>query len=151
MRVWRITRRPYQALDGEGARLNGGRWNCEGVPVVYTSFALSLAALEYLAHVDIEDAPDDLVALEIEVPDDASSDQIGVDDLPKAWNEVEDHPACASFGDLWIRDGRALVLRVPSALIPNESNYLINPRHPDAARVRIVAVHSFSFDPRLLR
>jgi RES domain-containing protein len=66
--VWRITRAAYQALDGEGARLHGGRWNPEGVPVVYTSTTLSLAALEYLVHVDPEDVPGDLVAMRIRIP-----------------------------------------------------------------------------------
>ncbi|HEX8693496.1 MAG TPA: RES family NAD+ phosphorylase [Longimicrobium sp.] len=150
MRVWRITRRPFQALDGEGARLNGGRWNSEGVAVVYTSFALSLAALEYLVHVDVEEAPADLVALEIDVPDDVPADEVRLDDLPEDWNRVEDHPACASIGDRWVRDGRALVLRAPSAVIPHESNYLLNPKHPDAARIRVVSVRDFVFDPRLL-
>jgi len=150
MRVWRITRRPFQALDGEGARLNGGRWNSEGVAVVYTSFALSLAALEYLVHVDVEDAPADLVALEIDVPDDVPANEVRLGDLPEDWNRVEDHPACAAIGDRWVRDGRALVLRVPSAVIPHESNYLLNPKHPDAARVEVVSVRDFVFDPRLL-
>ena len=90
MRLWRITREPYQALDGEGAKRNGGRWNSEGVPVVYLSPALSLAALEYLVHIDIEDVPDDLVALEIEVPDHASRETVRPEDLPADWNQ---HPS----------------------------------------------------------
>lgn len=150
MRVWRITRKHYQALDGEGARLNGGRWNSEGVAVVYTSAALSLAALEYLVHVDIEDAPDDLVVLEIEVPDDAGVEEVSPRSLPGDWFAVEDHPACTSAGDDWVRRGADLALRVPSAVIRRESNLLLNPKHPDAARIRVVSVEDFAFDRRLL-
>lgn len=150
MRVWRISRRAYQALDGEGARLFGGRWNSEGVPVVYTSSTLSLAALESLVHVQIEDAPDDLVSVEIDIPDDAGVEQVVMFDLPADWNQVEDHPACAELGNAWTAGAQTLVLRVPSAIIPHEYNVLLNPRHPDMRRVRVVAVREFSVDPRLL-
>jgi RES domain-containing protein len=150
VRLWRITRRAYQALDGEGARLYGGRWNSEGVPVVYTSATLSLAALEYLVHVQIEDVPDDLVSIEIDVPEDVAFARIELFDLPDDWNTVEDHPACFELGDGWSAAALAPVLRVPSAIIPHEWNLLLNPRHPDMARVSVVAVREFAFDPRLL-
>jgi RES domain-containing protein len=150
VRVWRIARRAYQALDGEGARLNGGRWNSEGVPVVYTSHALSLAALEYLIHVDIHEVPSDLVALEIDLPDDATISEVLVGELPGDWNRVKEHPACIARGDQWAAAAAALALRVPSAVIPHEANVLLNPRHPDAARVHVIGVHDFVLDPRLL-
>ncbi|HEX2078440.1 MAG TPA: RES family NAD+ phosphorylase [Longimicrobium sp.] len=149
MRLWRITRRAYQALDGEGARLYGGRWNAEGVAVVYTSATLSLAALEYLVHVQIEDVPVDLVALEIEVPDRVSVQDVSPAELPSDWNRVEDHPACSALGDRWARAGDSLVLRVPSAVIPHERNLLLNPRHPQMEGVSVVSAEPFSFDPRL--
>jgi RES domain-containing protein len=150
VRLWRITRRAFQALDGEGARLFGGRWNSEGVPVAYTSSTLSLAALEYLVHVQIEDVPADLVSLEIDVPDDVGAEQVHTFDLPQDWNQVEDHPACAALGDAWPADTGALLLRVPSAIIPHEQNVLLNPRHPEMSRVSVAAVREFAFDPRLL-
>jgi RES domain-containing protein len=150
VRVWRITRQRYTSLDGEGARLNGGRWNSEGVPVVYTSATLSLAALEYLVHVDVEDAPGDLCALEITIPDDAPLDEVPLSGLPADWARVEDHPACTSRGNAWAGRGAALVLRVPSAVIPAEHNYLINPRHPAMPQARVDSVEPFSFDRRLL-
>lgn len=150
MLVWRITRAAHQALDGEGARLNGGRWNPEGVAVVYASTTLSLAALEYLAHVDPEDVPGDLVAMSIEVPDDLPEERIRVPDLPADWNRVPDHPACVERGDAWARAARTALLRVPSALLPEEENVLLNPRHPDAARIVVGPTRPFAFDPRLL-
>ena len=138
-----------QGLDGEGARLAGGRWNSEGVPAVYTSSTLSLAALEYLVHVDIEDVPDDLIAMQIEVPDDAQVAEVSVADLPADWNHQPRHPACVEIGDRWASDGGALALRVPSAVIPEESNYLINPAQHDAANVRVISSREFVFDPRV--
>ena len=130
--------------------MNGGRWNSEGLPVVYASSTLSLAALEYLVHVDVEDVPHDLCALKIAVPDDASVEEVELSTLPGDWNRVEDHPACTARGDEWARRGAALGLRVPSALIPAETNLLLNPRHPDMERVRVVSIETFAFDRRLL-
>lgn len=150
MRAWRLTRAAHQQLDGEGARLYGGRWNSEGVAVVYLSSSLSLAALEYLAHIDIEDVPSDLVAMEIELPDDVSILEVDPATLPSDWARVPDHPACVDAGDAWVAEGQSLVLRVPSAIIPIESNLLLNPRHSEAGTARIARTVSFSFDRRLL-
>ena len=148
--VWRLARAPFRALDGEGARVAGGRWNSEGRAVVYTSGTLALAALEYLVHVDPADVPDDLVALGIEIPPRASSARVDVRDLPADWNRVPDHPSCLGVGDTWAGGVRTLVLRVPSALVPQEENILLNPRHPDAAKLGVVRERRFAFDPRLL-
>ena len=149
MLVWRICREGHRELDGDGSRLHWGRWNSEGVPVVYTSSTLALAALEYLVHVDIEDAPDDLVAVAVEVPDDAVEGIVAVDDLPGDWNQLADHPACARIGDQWAAEGTALLLRVPSAVVPEESNLLINPDHPRADDMLVVSIRPFAFDSRL--
>lgn len=150
MRIWRIARAAHRALDGEGARLAGGRWNSEGTPVVYASSTLALAALEYLVHVDFEDVPDDLLAMGIDVPDDAPVQRLTLKDLPDNWNRVVDHPACLEAGDAWMADGNALLLQVPSALIPEEENVLLNPAHPAAEGVRVEYSRRFAFDPRLL-
>jgi len=151
VRLWRIARRRHAALDGEGARLAGGRWNSPGAAVVYASSTLSLAALETLAHVDPEDLPADLVAIEIDLPDDVGMERAPLEDFPSGWNRILDHPACVALGDRWIREGRMVALGVPSALIPEEWNVLLRPDHPDFARVRMVRRRTFSFDPRLRR
>lgn len=150
MLAWRICREGQQRLDGEGARLHGGRWNSEGVAVVYASSTLALAALEYLVHVDIEDVPEDLVAMAVRVPDDAGETVVAAERLPADWNRIPDHPACARIGDEWVRGGAALLLRVPSAVVPEESNLLINPGHPRSRDVVVASVRRFGFDPRLL-
>lgn len=150
MIVWRLTRSAFRTLDGEGARLAGGRWNTEGRAVVYASSTLALAALEYLVHVDPEDVPDDLVALRVELPAGAREKRVDPTDLPPDWNRVPDHPACRALGDRWIEAGAALALRVPSAIVPEEENVLLDPRHPDAGRLKITRQRRFAFDPRLL-
>ncbi len=147
---WRLAREPFQELDGEGARLYGGRWNSIGTPVVYTSSTLSLATLEMLVHVDPEDLPKDLVALRIAVSGKASSEQVRRDDLPDDWADVSDHPACREVGDAWVSRGTSLVLRVPSAIIWEEESLLVDPRHPDFEKLQVVSARPFRFDRRLV-
>ncbi|TVP58397.1 MAG: RES domain-containing protein [Gemmatimonadales bacterium] len=148
--MWRLARAPYQDLDGEGARLYGGRWNSVGTPVVYASSNLSLAVLEMLVHVDPEDLPRDLVAIQVQAPDPSSAEQIRLEDLPEDWADRPDHPACRTIGDRWAARGESLLLRVPSAVVWEEENVLVNPRHPEAGKVRIVSTRAFRFDRRLV-
>lgn len=150
MRVWRIASGRYDPLDGEGARRTGGRWNSIGRPVVYTSAHASLAVLEKLVWVDPEDIPDDLQLFEIEVPDDASITTLDHNRLPANWTDPGS-PECVEIGDRWLAAGEGLALIVPSAVLREERNVLINPRHPDAAQVRLVDSRPFIFDIRLLQ
>lgn len=150
MRVYRLCRAPFRALDGEGARLYGGRWNAPGRPVIYASGSLALAALEYLVQVDVEDVPADLVALTLHVPDDVAVETIDPGALPAGWERAPEPAVCRALGDAWLGARRALVLRVPSAPVPEEPNVLLDPRHPDAGRIGVVAERPFHYDPRLL-
>jgi RES domain-containing protein len=151
MRVWRIASRIYPPLDGEGARINGARWNSEGRRVAYTAGSLSLAIVELLVHTDPDIIPSDLSAHEIDIPDTVSLRVVASAELGDGWDSHDDLGQCQALGDAWLAAGAECVLVVPSAIVPVESNYLINPAHPDAARVRVVASTPFAFDPRLLR
>ena len=139
----------HTTLDGEGARLYGGRWNPEGTPMVYAAGSRSLAALEYLVHLDVASTPDNLVLLTVQIPDDVRVDSIELAALPDGWTHVADHPFCVNAGDAWQQSASSLALRVPSALMPEESIYLINPSHPDIGRVTS-ASRPFAFDRRLV-
>ncbi|MGH7498106.1 MAG: RES family NAD+ phosphorylase [Gemmatimonadales bacterium] len=149
MRVWRLARAVFAALDGEGARRAGGRWNSPGVSVVYTSSALSLAVLELLVHTDPDLYPADLRVFEIEVPGSLTARVLDVTALPPDWRDVPNHPACRAVGDAWVTPQSHVLLGVPSAIVPEELNYLINPAHPDAVLLQVVRVRAFSFDARL--
>ena len=149
MRVWRIASARFPVLDGEGARLFGGRWNSIGSPVVYTAEHASLAVLETLVWTDPEDVPDDLLLYEIEVPKDASVDRLNADGLPADWKEAG-AAVCVRLGDEWLASMRSLVLLVPSSIMDRDSNVLLNPRHPEARSVRVVRAEPFAFDLRLL-
>jgi RES domain-containing protein len=149
--VWRITRRRHQALDGEGARLYGGRWNNEGRAVVYTSATLSLAALEYLVHTEPLLAPSDLVAIEIDIPEDGDAGaRVEPGQFPAGdWREFPAPEWQAELGELWLGDGTFLWLAVPSVVVPREYNVLINPGHARMSDVRVVSTRPFAFDKRL--
>jgi RES domain-containing protein len=150
MRVWRVARQLYSALDGEGARRAGGRWNSPGIPVVYASSTLSLAILELLVHTDPDLIPRDLYGFEIQVPGSLASETLDLGTLPSNWRDIPNHPACRAVGDDWLQRRRQAILGVPSAVVPEELNYLINPAHPDAGSIRVVRSRAFSFDERLL-
>jgi len=151
MKLFRIARASHiNDLSGTGARLYGGRWNDKGVAVIYTSESRSLAALEYLVHVTMRTAPSDLNIIEFDIPDHVDIQQIDAVDLPPAW---ESHPPPESLrktGSDWARSNKSLLLRVPSAVIEEEFNVLINPMHPDIKLVKIFSPERFAFDGRLL-
>lgn len=151
MRVWRIYDRRYaaSAFDGEGARLYGGRWNSPGVSMVYTAASPSLAVLEVFVHLDPEEVPDGLLLGALDLPDDLSMQSISPQDLPADWRSFPAPEHLRSLGDQWVQGGASLLLAVPSAVIPEENNYLINPRHPEFQAVRQAAARPFTFDPRL--
>lgn len=151
MRVWRICRRAHAAdpLGGRGGLYASGRWHAQGSRIVYTSATLSLAALELLVHVDRDLLPSDLVQIEFDLPDDLQVGRIEARTLPSHWRR---HPAPAALqriGASWIEQGKTAILRVPSAVIPDEDNYLLNPAHPAIERIKVVGRRAFVLDHRL--
>lgn len=150
MIVYRLCKAVHAALDGEGARLWGGRWNSPGRPMVYAAASPSLAVLEVLVHLDLpaELIPDDMVLLTIKVLDDAMFEAIA--DMRQSAETQTDTDACRQAGDAFLEAGSALGLKVRSIVVPQETNLLLNVRHVDMARVTVVASEPFAFDPRLL-
>jgi RES domain-containing protein len=150
-RVWRLCNRKYaaQAFSGLGAKLYGGRWNEEGLAIVYTADSLSLAALETFVHLDPELLPADYVAIAADLPGQLRLTRIQVGDLPADWRRYPAPDVLRRIGSDWLRAGKTAVLAVPSVVVPQEENYLLNPEHRDFSRiVRHVAV-PFQFDPRM--
>jgi RES domain-containing protein len=153
MKVWRLTRAKYgkTAYSGEGARRYGSRWNHPGYPVVYAAGHISLAVLEIL----VNDRGTPFTALQkayrmipAEFPENLVQ-MIPEGELPEEWNAVPAGRASKDFGDAWFIEHRSAVLRVPSVVIPEESNYLINPNHPDFGKIEIGAPRPLRLDPRL--
>ena len=148
--AWRIVRRARagDAFTGEGARQFGGRWNSPGIPIVYTSEHQSLAALEILVHLQPRLSLD-FVAFRLALPDELIS-YLPLSGLPAHWRVEPPSGATMKLGDTWFRDGRTAFLAVPSAIVPEERNFLLNPLHPDYSKIGIQAPQAFSFDPRLI-
>jgi RES domain-containing protein len=149
---WRITTADYaeSAFDGEGARLYGGRWNSRGVRVVYTSSTAALAALELLVRI-VRDEPLRnyiLFACSFDGPLVEDADRKS---LPAGWRVSPPPQTLREVGNVWIQRGSSAVLRVPSAVIETESNYLLNPEHSDFRKIQIAEPIPFSLDMRLIR
>lgn len=153
MIAWRICKRKYATreivLAGLGARAEGGRWNRAGIAAIYASENSSLALLETLAHTDITLLPKSLVAVRIEVPDDAPVRRVSERSLGKSWREPEDE-RCAQLGSTWLTENTELVLSVPSAVNPIERNMILNPQSPQIARCNVLTPIPIRYDERLL-
>ena len=150
MRIWRLCHKQFAAtaFDGTGAKLYGGRWNHKGVPAVYCSATLSLAVLEVLVHHRVPIPPNDFVAIPVDVPARLKIETCRLADLPADWS-LDPAPArLQEIGSDWLHSLSSAVLAVPSALVQQEFNYLINPRHSDFGRLIIGPPQSFPFDPR---
>ena len=137
-------------FDGEGARLYGGRWNSVGVPMVYASEHLSLAALEVRVHIDRTRMRQLYKCFAFQF-DEQLMEVFRVGALPKDWMQEPPPPSLQLQGDHWVKSGASVILAVPSVVIPNELNYLINPKHPDFAKLKIENPTDFAFDQRLFQ
>lgn len=150
MLAWRICPRAYadDAFSGRGASREGGRWNPAGCAVVYTSASLSLAALEFFANLDTPDLALPLVAITADIPGSIGIVSIEPAGLPEDWRAYPTLQALEQIGAEWIDGAKSAVLSVPSALIPRERNYLLNPAHPDFRKIAIGKPEPFSLNHR---
>lgn len=153
MRVWRICQaeRAAAAFSGEGSRRYAGRWHHAGVPVIYTAGSLSLAALEMLAHFDRDLDPGRFVVFAVDIPSAIPVRQLTPAQLPSTWRDFPAPEETRELGTTWAKAAKTVGLIVPSALIPQEQNVLLNPAHADFAKLRIGPPEAFAFDPRLTR
>jgi RES domain-containing protein len=138
------------AFTGNGAYRRGGRWNLPGTRVVYCAESRALAAMEILVHVeDMEDlARIEWRAIAVAVPGEAIERP---DRYPNSWRAYPYCPVTQKFGSTWARAGRTVALRVPSAVVPGEFNYLLNPEHEMFAKLKIASAEQFAFDSRIGR
>ena len=158
MRIWRICRSPYaaEAFSGEGARRFGGRpvsgrWSSRGVPMVYSSTSLALAAMELFVHLEPGQAPSDLIYLSAFLPEGEPGRTVDPAELPPDWwadDETAEAPA-RELGDAWIRERSSLAMLVPSVPIRVEWNVLLNPAHPRMSELQIEVPQPFIFDARM--
>ena len=146
MELFRITRSEYQNdLSGIGAYYHGGRWNTPQNAMLYTSSRRSLAMLEIIVHWQQPIPPKEYVVVVLFVPDNVAITHVS--NPPATW--YEDQQWSKEVGDLWLQRNDSLLMSVPSAVVPDEKNFLVNPAHPDASEIKIVHLEPFQFDKRL--
>ncbi len=152
LQAWRLVAAKWldTAFDGEGARLVGGRWNTRGTAVVYLAGSLSLAALELLVHIDNRRALQEHCAVPVSF-DEGLVLHVNRGDLPEDWTSPGAIPKTQALGDAWVGSNASVLLAVPSAVIPQELNFLFNPEHSQAVSLTLGEPQPFRFDPCLLK
>jgi RES domain-containing protein len=152
MIVYRIEREKYlgTTLHGMGASMSKGyRWNSFNTKLVYTAQSRALATLEVAVHLDLsDDLPLDRFYVEIEIPDNITILEVKIEDLLDDWNAKPPTTTTQTIGDDFVFYNEAAVLRVPSSIVPQEFNYLINPNHNDTRKIKIISINNMSFDSR---
>ncbi|MDB5962733.1 MAG: hypothetical protein JWP59_4027 [Massilia sp.] len=151
MRLWRIAQQKY-ALDKlcTGTALYGGRWNPPGMPALYCGASIAVCALEKFVHVGSGVLPDQMLVA-VDLPDDCSVYMPDVDMLPRGWDALPTSLAAQVFGGSWLGAASQLAMKVPSAIVHEEFNMVINPAHPAYGRVLLSEVRPFTFDRRLYK
>ena len=152
MRIFRLAKKKYaDDLSGVGAELTGGRWNNKGTRIIYTSDSRALCTAEIAVHMPFGLIPKDYYLITLEIPDKISLKQIDSKTLPKNWMDFPYSGITQKLGEDFISKGDSLILKVPSAVVQGDYNYLINPSHKEFEKVRLISKEKFNFDERLFK
>lgn len=151
MIVYRICKARYAntAFSGAGGLESSGRWHRKGQPIVYAASTLSLAALEYFVHLGRTDTRIALVTVSATIAEDHPVEVVNCASLPDNWSASPPIDATMDLGTRWCLEMRALLIKIPSAVVPGEFNYLLNPRHPNFKLIKLSHPERFSFDARM--
>lgn len=150
MIVFRLSKsRHSRDLSGKGAEKFGGRWNSKGVALVYTSDSRALCTAEIAVHTPLGNLPFDYEITLIKIPDNTIIPELETTELPSDWKSIPHSHSTQEIGDRFVDEQKFVVLKVPSAVVQGEFNYLINPAHSDFRSIEIEKTEAFSFDERL--
>lgn len=150
MIVFRLSKsRHSKDLSGKGAEKFGGRWNSKGVALLYTSDSRALCTAEIAVHTPLGNLPTDFDIALIKIPENTIIPELEISELPKDWKSIPHSHSTQEIGDQFVNDDQFLVLKVPSAVVQGEFNYLINPAHDDFKSITIEKTEPFAFDQRL--
>ena len=149
-KAWRILKAKYatRPLSGMGAQKTGGRWNEKGTPAVYTAETLALSTLEVCVHAEWDFKHVKLVRVGIHWPESLRVDSIKAP-LPRNWDQVPHGPDTMALGNAWILSNHAAILRVPSAIVPNSFNFILNPSHPEFKKIGTNKPDAFAWDEQM--
>ena len=149
MLVYRIGKTKYaNDLSGEGAKINGGRWNHKSIACIYTSESRALSLLEYTVNVNIDEIPRALSLTTLEIPD-KDILIIAEDSLPGNWKQIPLPSSTKNFGTRFLTARTKLAIRVPSSVMPDEFNYILNPLHPNSRNIKILEIRDLAYDVRI--
>jgi RES domain-containing protein len=150
--VWRIVKQKHakNAFDGEGARLYGGRWNSPGKPAIYTAESRALALAEILVHLGSSSVLSKYTVFRLDIKE-SHVNHLDLSRLPKNWRADPPPRRLQIIGDEWLASRKSAALRIPSAIVPGEFNYLLNPLHPDFSEFVIHSPERFPIDKRLVK
>lgn len=152
MRAFRLARKKYgTTLSGKGAALFGNRWNSKGTEMIYTADSRALAMAEVAVHLTLATLPSDYLILEIDLPDKLLFQKINAKELPIHWNTFPYSQKTQHLGDLFVHENKFVALQVPSAVVPGDFNYLLNPFHKDFGQVKIISSNDFPLDRRIFQ
>lgn len=152
MRVFRLSKRKYsKELNGKGAAKSGNRWNSKGTEIIYTAESRALAMAEVAVHLTLATLPTDYVMIEIEIPDNIIIKEVNATDLDETWNNHPPNTTTQKIGDHFIHAMNECLLKVPSAVVQGDFNYLIHPYHKDFKKIKLVDITDFPFDKRILK
>jgi len=148
VQVWRVCKKKHKdtAFAGEGGLYTPARWTPQGFRAVYTAESLSLASLEIFVHTESNKIP--LIAIRALLPEDIAIETVELGSLPTDWQQEAAYPVLQNIGKQWLLSGRTPILKVPSATIPIEFNYILNPQHPDL-KLMLDPPIEFKFDDRM--
>jgi len=149
MILYRLTKKPYKnELSGKGAELYGGRWNSKGYKLIYTGESRALCTIEIAVHVPLGITPKNYYLQSIKIPK-VKVIEISLDELDENWRNFPHEISTKWIGDRFVDENKFLLLKVPSAVIHDEYNYLINPKHKQFSNVELVKLEEFKFNQRL--
>lgn len=152
MIIYRICVEEFSTdLTGSGATRYGGRWNTKGNAVLYTSSSRALATVEYAVHLRLGNSDNDFRLVSIEIPEGAVISKISIEDLHDNWKSFPFPISTQKIGNDWLKRKESLVLKVPSVIVPQEFNCLVNPQNDDFHAVKIIGNEPFVFDKRLIK
>lgn len=150
LQFYRLSRKKYASeLSGVGASKSGNRWNSKGTEIIYCANSRALAMAEVSVHLSLITLPKDFVMLEINIPKSIAIQNLNNKDLPEIWNDFPHTNTTQKIGDSFIYSNKKCALKVPSAVVKGDFNYLINPHHKDFKKIKIVNFYKFPFDRRL--
>lgn len=150
MIVYRLAKARFsRELSGKGAEKSGGRWNSRGVSMIYTSDSRALCTTEVAVHVPLGILPSDFKIISIEIPDHIKILVLPLSKLPTDWKSIPHSGSTQEIGDDFIKKNKAAVIKVPSAVVPGDFNFLFNPNHRDFLQINIKKIEDFAFNSRL--